>query len=125
MSPSFPPPPPHIFTEGNSQRLRGQCKTEIQEATLLAKVQGVVVGSILSSEYSGDFSQFLRSSALHWSVCSGIRICLPMPKPYFWSPDADSASFSTRKGEEQRGSEEDCLECDSTKRQCPPEEGGV
>ena len=27
-------PPPPIFTEGNSQRLRGQCKNEIQAATL-------------------------------------------------------------------------------------------
>lgn len=124
MSSPFPPPP-NIFTEGNSPRLREQCKTEIQEATLLAKVQVVAVGSILSSEYSGDFRVSSSGPELSIGLFALGRIYLPKPKPRFWSPDADSASFSTRKPEEQGGSEGDCLECDSTKRQCPPEEGGV
>ena len=87
---SSPPPRlPHIFTEGNSQRLRGQGKIEIQAATLLAKVQGVALGSILSSEYSGDFRVSSSGPQLSIGLFFLGRICLPTPKPHFWSPDED------------------------------------
>lgn len=99
MSSSFPPPHFHRgkFTEG----LAGQCKTEIQRQLFWQKRKVVAVGSILSSEYSGDFRVSSSGPELSIGLFALGRIYLPKPKPRFWSPDADSASFSTRSREEQ------------------------